>query len=149
MMCAMRTKKPIDQDIENMSALTKTQREMSCKEAYERLKEYFLAHGKKEKDAFAFVKDLFRLCVSADRGVHDEEFALYRDIFDPAMTEKAFFKFTKYGGDPDFVDRMDDFVDSLEESAKKDVCHIALCILCSDGLPSRGEYNLLVRLYED
>ena len=100
-----------------------------------------------DQDALSLrICDFIRLFVSADRRCSREEYDLINSIYNFDMPYAEFYEMTNGGAKPDFVERMDGYIDSLDTELKYQICLFGLCLLVSDDDLSDAEYALLRRL---
>ena len=93
-----------------------------------------------------FIANVIKLFVSADRNCTEKEYNFICRVYDLNMSYRDFYNMTNRGADSSFVRAMDDFIDSLPDSAKYPICLFGLCILASDDTITVAEQELFHRI---
>ena len=88
--------------------------------------------GVEDEVKFGFLTNVVKLFVSADRNCSAEEADLFNAVMGTSLSFEQFYNLTNGGGDPKFIQTMDEIIDSLPDEVKVDVCTFGLTILCAD-----------------
>ena len=100
----------------------------------------------KEEQLDFFVKCV-ALFVSADRLCSESEYKLFKAIFDDVdFTYEEFFNLTNGGADPNFVEALDELIDSMPAEAKTALCVLGLTFLASDDNLTPDEPRLFEKI---
>ena len=119
-----------------------------CSNAAEVLSRAFEDRGIADDDFVEFTIYLVRLGVSADRMLTQAEYDLWHNAFRVALSPQQFHDMTNGGAAPEFIEKMDQLVDSLDEETKKAACTIVMCFIAIDGEVTDTEFDLLVKLFD-
>ena len=95
---------------------------------------------------FNFLTDLIKLFVSADKNCTEEECRLFNDVIGTSLSYEQFYNLTNGGSDPEFIQYMDELVDSLPEEVKVDVCTFGLTIIAADDTITGAEQALFEKI---
>ena len=88
--------------------------------------------GIDDETRFSFLTNVIKLFVSADRNCSQEEADLFNAVMGTSLSFEQFYNLTNGGGDPKFIQAMDELIDALPDEVKVDVCVFGLTILCAD-----------------
>lgn len=95
-----------------------------------------------------FIIWIIKLFVSADKACSQEEYDLICDIYDMNISSQDFFDMTNGGADPDFINGLDEMIDSLDSKTKSAICMFGTLIMASDGTLTVAEQQLLLKILD-
>lgn len=102
--------------------------------------------GVDDDTTFAFLTNVIKLFVSADKNCTELECKLFNDVIGTSLTYEQFYNLTNGGSDPEFIKMMDDLIDSLPEEVKVDVCTFGLTIVAADDTITGAEQALFEKI---
>ncbi len=94
----------------------------------------------------AFLINIFKLFVSGDKKTRNDEYVLFKTLFNLNIDTDTFFNLTNYGSDEKFVSQIDDLVDSSPNEVAVAVATLGILIITADGEVADSERALLERI---
>ena len=117
-----------------------------AQKAFNDLQKEMLKAGYKEQEVKAFVYSLVRLASGADHEADKEEYHLFVAATGFELSEGEFYGLVKHCFDAEFVDSVDQIVDSLAPAAKDAALRFVACFLVADREISKVEKNVFKKL---
>ena len=102
--------------------------------------------GIDDDTTFNFLTNVIKLFVSADRNCTELECKLFNDVLGTSLTYEQFYNLTNGGGDPSFIQAMDELIDTLPDEVKVDVCTFGLTIIAADDTITGAEQALFEKI---
>ena len=105
--------------------------------------------GLSDEDGLNFVLNSIKLFVAADRRVSEAEYKLFLQMtnLQPAdFDAQTFFEMVQGGSDPEFIQGMDEIIDSMADDAKLALCTMGLAFLTSDGQLTAAELQVFEKI---
>lgn len=109
---------------------------------------YLSSCGFTKKEALNFYLNIVRLFVSADNKCGETEYILFKKVLNVEMSYDSFFELTNGGATDEFIEAMDRIIDNMKYEIKIHVCTLGLTIICSDGVVSESERELIKKIVE-
>lgn len=119
-----------------------------AKKAYADLRKEMLRKGYSQDEITSFTFSLVRLASSIDREADKEEYELFVKATDAKLSQGEFIELVKHGYEKNFVDTMNQIVDSFRTEAKNAALRFVACFLVSDKELTPTEKELF-KLLED
>ncbi len=94
----------------------------------------------------AFLINIFKLFVSGDKKTRNDEYVLFKKLFNLDIDNDTFFNITNYGSDSNFVKEMDELVDASPNEVAVAVATLGILIITADGEVTDSEKALLERI---
>ena len=107
---------------------------------------YLSSHDWNADQRMAFIVNLFKLFVSADKSTGDAEYNFFKRVTGYDCSYDAYFDAVNYGSNSDFVATFDNFIDSMPNDLKYSTLTFGLCVMACDGKLTVTEQQLLDRL---
>ena len=110
---------------------------------------YFESVNVSGDEQAGFLIDLFKLFVSADRYVSEQEYGLFLRLINETpdyLSPSQFYGMTNGGADKEFVDSMINKIKALPEEAKLNAVSIGLAIICIDHEVTMPEYDIIYKI---
>ena len=117
-----------------------------AQKAFNDLKKEMLKAGYSEKEAVSFVYSLVRIASGSDHEADEEEYNLFVAATGLEITTGEFYGLIKHGFDKEFVDSVDQIVDSLSHEAKDAALRFVACFLFADKEISDVEREMFKKL---
>lgn len=102
--------------------------------------------GVEDEVKFSFLTNVIKLFVSADKNCTELECKLFNDVLGTSLTYEQFYNLTNGGSDPQFIQAMDEIIDSLPDEVKVDVCTFGLTIIAADDTITGAEQALFEKI---
>ena len=105
--------------------------------------------GLSDEDGLNFILNCIRLFVSADRKCSETEYRLFLDMTgmsEDQFTVENFYEMTNGGSDPEFINALDEVIDSMDDDAKLALCQLGLAFLSSDGQLTSTEIAIFEKI---
>ena len=96
--------------------------------------------GMEEDDKGAFLFYSIGMFIAADGVLTRGELDMFNAIYDGKFSPEDLGKYFAGCAEKDFVEKMDQFIDSMPQEPKLALCSVGLCILTSDG--ELNEYEI-------
>lgn len=101
-----------------------------------------------DEEAVKIFITFVKVFVSADKVTTDAEYALFKLITECNWSFSDFYEMTNGGSDPELVDAVDRFIDSLDEDGKIASVVMAMSFMTIDGEITESERQTLQKFYE-
>ena len=101
---------------------------------------------KDDEKQLIFVLSLIKLFVSADKKCSKAELDLVNSILNSTLTYDEFYEMTNNGADPEFINELDDVVDSLTQEEKGAIVLFGLCIIAADEKITVEEQQIFMKI---
>lgn len=111
--------------------------------------EYFESINVSDDEQAGFIIDLFKLFVSADRYVSEQEYALFLRLLNETpdyLSSPEFYEMMNGGADKDFIDTMVNKIKALPEEMKLNAVSVGLAIICIDHEVTMPEYDIIYKI---
>ena len=139
----------LDSTIQQFVNQSEEERVAQAKNATKEIGIYLSSCGFTKKEALYFYLNLVRLFVSADNKCGETEYILFKKVLDVEISFDTFFELTNGGATEEFIEAMDRIIDQMKYETKLMVCILGLTIICSDGVVTQAERELLTKIAEN
>ncbi len=93
-----------------------------------------------------FLINIFKLFVSGDKKTRNDEYVLFKELFNLSIDKDTFFNITNYGADANFIKEIDELVDCAPQEVAVAVATLGILIITADGEVTDSERALLERI---
>ena len=131
---------------QNYINMTEEQRIANAKKEIVVINQYLKNRGFNNNDILGFEVSLFRLYVSANHKASESEHRIFNAIFGLETTFERFFEVCDKGASEEFVEDMNEVIDTWPSDAKLACVGLGLCVMSNNGQLDSSETKLLERI---
>ena len=95
------------------------------------------------EDAYTLFDATTKAFVSADGNCGQDQWQMFKDIFNNNISYDDFFAMTNYGRDKDFLSNLKAAYRVIPDKARTDLIFLGIILTCSDGTINTAEQDLV------